>query len=99
MHIDNFGRNDFCTKQLVPFNVAPTTKMLFCPELLDTNYMSRRKLIGTLLGILLLTIGVLVFIHFSNDHAECETVVENSIATNGEIVTTEWHICNEWFNI
>jgi hypothetical protein len=61
--------------------------------------MSRQKLIGTLLGIFLLTIGVVIFIFFSNDHAECETVVENSIGTNGEIVTTERHICNERFNL
>ncbi len=61
--------------------------------------MSRLKLIGTLLGIFLITIGVVIFILFSNDHAECETVVENSIDTNGEIVTTERHICNERFKI
>lgn len=61
--------------------------------------MNKRTLLGTITGIVLLTAGILIFIHFSNDHAECETVVENSIGTHGEIVTTERHICNERFNI
>jgi hypothetical protein len=60
--------------------------------------MNNKKLIGTLIGILLLTIGVVMFIHSSNDHAECETVVENSVGVDGEVVTTERHICNERFS-
>lgn len=64
-----------------------------------TTYMRRQTLIGAVLGIFLLAIGIVIFIHFSNDHAECETVVEKSIGTNGEIVMSERHICNERFNI
>jgi len=55
-------------------------------------------LIGTIFGIVLLTAGILTFIHVSNDHVECETVVENTVGPNGEVVTTERHICNERFN-
>jgi len=60
--------------------------------------MTKRTLLGSILGIVILTAGILTFIHFSNDHVECETIVENSVGINGEIITTEKHICNERFN-
>ena len=61
--------------------------------------MTKRVLFGTIISIAILTVGVLLFIHFTNDHAECETIVENTIGRNGESISTTKHICNETFNI
>jgi hypothetical protein len=52
----------------------------------------------SVLGVILLTTGTLAFIHYNNDHIECENVVEYSIGANGEEITTEKHICKERFN-
>ena len=61
--------------------------------------MKKTKLITLILGITMVTIGVLVFIHFSNDHIECENVVKYSIGENGESIKEVKHICKERFHL
>jgi hypothetical protein len=51
-----------------------------------------------ILGICLITLQILVFIHFANDHVECEYEIENTIGANGEKIITKKHICKEQFN-
>jgi hypothetical protein len=49
-----------------------------------------------LLGaIVLTTVAIVIFIHFSNDHMECENYTEHSIGQNGEKISTEKHLCRE----
>ncbi|WP_338409154.1 hypothetical protein [uncultured Flavobacterium sp.] len=49
-------------------------------------------------SILIVFLFVVVFIHFSNDHKECETVVNTLTYSNGTVVKTEEHICKEIYN-
>ena len=56
----------------------------------------KRKIIFGL--ILVLTISALTFIHFSNDHIECETIFDRKIDSNGIVIKTEEHICKEKYN-
>ena len=66
-----------------------------------------------ILGLILIsTISALSFIYFSNDHIECETVVNNTSDSltnlsqifintsdsNGNIIKTEEHNCKEKYN-
>ncbi len=57
-----------------------------------------KKNIITLFSIAILTISCLGFIHFSNDHVECETISESIKNANSEIVIIEKHICKEKYN-
>ena len=57
-----------------------------------------KKNIIVVLGVALITLGVVCFIHFNNDHIECINVTEHSLGENGEKITTEKHICKERFN-
>lgn len=51
------------------------------------------------LGLILIgTISALIFIHFSNDHKECDTVTNTTTDSNGNSVKTEEHICKEKYN-
>lgn len=61
--------------------------------------MRRKNSIYTFFGIAFFTIGILIFIHFSNDHVECENVIENFVGKNGEDISIEKHVCKEKFNI
>jgi hypothetical protein len=56
------------------------------------------KLTLILTSILIVTAAILLFIHFSNDHIECGTVLNTVKNANGEIVQTENHICKEKYN-
>jgi hypothetical protein len=49
-------------------------------------------------SILILTLSVLTFIHFSNDHIECITIVKKEMDKNGNKITKEEHICKEKYN-
>ncbi len=52
-----------------------------------------------ILGLILIgTITALIFIHFSNDHKECDTVTNSLTDSNGTSVKTEEHICKERYN-
>ncbi|MFD2907491.1 hypothetical protein ACFSX9_01960 [Flavobacterium ardleyense] len=52
-----------------------------------------------ILGLILIgTIATLIFIHFSNDHEECDTVTSTTTDSNGNSVKTEAHICKEKYN-
>ncbi|WP_157504773.1 hypothetical protein [Flavobacterium tegetincola] len=57
-----------------------------------------KKLTLILFSIIISTASVLLFIHFSNDHIECETVSNTVKKSNGETVITERHICKEKYN-
>ena len=48
--------------------------------------------------ILIVTISVLTFIHFSNDHKECFTEISTETDSNGNVVKEEKHICKEKYN-
>ena len=50
------------------------------------------------LFVILLSFGAYIFIHFSNDHVECQTTIETTYGGNGEKITTEKHICFETYN-
>jgi|688.fasta_scaffold1274504_2 hypothetical protein len=49
-------------------------------------------------SILVLTLSVLTFIYFSNDHKECSKYVENKVDTNGNNVVSKKHVCKEKYN-
>jgi len=44
------------------------------------------------------TIGIIRFIKLSNDHKECNQIIEKKLDSNGNTVTTKIHICNEKYN-
>lgn len=48
-----------------------------------------------LAGIIIIGIAALVFIHFTNNHMECNTVTKISVGLNGEKVVVDRHICKE----
>jgi hypothetical protein len=49
-------------------------------------------------SILVLTLSVLTFIDFSNDHIECVTIVKKEMDKNGKKINKEEHICKERYN-
>lgn len=51
-----------------------------------------------LVSILIVTLSVLTFIHFSNDHKECSTSVDNKVDKNGIKIILEKHVCKENYN-
>ena len=48
--------------------------------------------------IIFVAIG-LMFIYFSNDHAECYEEIETRQSSDGTAITTNKHICKEHYNI
>lgn len=61
--------------------------------------MNTKAQIIFLLGAVVLTVGIVIFIYFSNDHTECENIIEQSIGANGEKISTARHLCKERFNL
>jgi len=57
-----------------------------------------KKLALILVSIIISTVSILFFIHYSNDHVECETIVNKVKNTDGEIVTKVSHICKEKYS-
>lgn len=57
-----------------------------------------KKNILILGSIVLVAFSALIFIHFSNDHIECEVISNSETTSDGDIVITEQHICNEKYN-
>ena len=57
-----------------------------------------KKLTIILASIIISTGSILFFIHYSNDHVECETISNTVKNTDGGIVKTENHICKETFS-
>jgi uncharacterized protein YxeA len=49
--------------------------------------------------IILLSIMAILFIKKSNDHLECFNETEAIKNSNGNVVTTNKHICKEKYNI
>ena len=58
-----------------------------------------KKKVVFMFAIFLMSCAVLVFIHYSNDHKECETKIETYYGSSGEKVIKEKHICNEKYNL
>jgi hypothetical protein len=61
--------------------------------------MKETKAEVRIIGIVLLVLGALVFIRFTNDHMECDTIITEVISVHGEKISTEKHICKEKFNL
>ncbi|MFP5437675.1 MAG: hypothetical protein ACLGH8_07830 [Bacteroidia bacterium] len=61
--------------------------------------MKPKLVLTALLATLLLALGGVLFIHFTNDHKECETVKEYSVSPKDEKIMMERHICRERFAI
>lgn len=57
-----------------------------------------KKFTLILASIIISTVSILLFIHYSNDHVECETISSTAKNANGETFTIENHICKEKFN-
>jgi len=55
--------------------------------------MNIKSFFGVLTAISAVTLGVLCFLHFSNDHVACDTVVEHVAGESGEKIVVEKHIC------
>ena len=52
------------------------------------------------ISIICLSIMVIIFIHYSNDHSECKLIEETTVSEDGlTTVTTKKHSCNEAFNL
>ncbi len=62
------------------------------------NMRNKKSIIGTIL-IIVFAIGIITFIHFGNDHAECQNIIQNYAGEDGEQISIENHICKERFNI
>jgi 1,4-dihydroxy-2-naphthoate octaprenyltransferase len=60
--------------------------------------MKKKVLIGFTL-LLIACIGLQMFIHFANDHKECEDTVRHYINGNGNAVVEKEHICKEKFSL
>ena len=60
--------------------------------------MQKNKIIFSFLGVLIILVGVTIFIKNSNDHKECDVVIEPTKDTRGNTVTIKKHICKENFN-
>ena len=58
-----------------------------------------KKFIVIILLVTAITILGIVFIHFTNDHVECEQKVETVIKADGTEVRTSKHICKERYNL
>lgn len=67
-------------------------------RLITRNMKSKNK-VFTISTIVIMTAAILGFIHFSNDHIECQNVIESQIGEHGEQISIEKHICKERFNI
>ena len=61
--------------------------------------MKKRTFNFILIGIVVLAISALTFIHFTNDHMECEVVNETSVGANGKQIVVNKHICREKYNL
>jgi hypothetical protein len=51
------------------------------------------------MAILFISIGIIIFIHFTNDHKECKIISETTFGINGEKIITDKHICYEKYNL
>jgi len=51
------------------------------------------------IGFVVFFVALLIFIKFSNDHIECETVTDSFKDKDGNKVLKTSHICHEKFNL
>ena len=58
----------------------------------------KRKSLITLLLLLTITAGALLFIKESNDHKECNDRYESSKDNHGNLVVSKQHICQEKYS-
>lgn len=61
----------------------------------EVKTMNKRGQIILLFGAVVLIVGIVIFIYFSNDHMQCENFIEHSIGAKGETISTERHLCRE----
>lgn len=61
--------------------------------------MKPKLMLVALVAVVLLAVGGVLFIHFTNDHTECETVKEYTITPKGEKIIVVRHVCRERFAI
>jgi hypothetical protein len=61
--------------------------------------MKPKLMLTALVAVVALAVGGVLFIHFTNDHAECDTVKEYNVTPKGEKIVIERHICRERFAI
>lgn len=61
--------------------------------------MKPKLMLTALLAVVLLAVGGVLFIHFTNNHEECETVKEYTVTPKGEKIVIERHVCQERFAI
>ncbi|MFT5941308.1 MAG: hypothetical protein ACI9AV_000424 [Sediminicola sp.] len=52
-------------------------------KLTKQKVMDKKTLIASIFEIAAFTGGILAFIHFNNDHIECENTIEYSVDQNG----------------
>jgi hypothetical protein len=50
-------------------------------------------------SIVTVTISIVTFIHFSNDHVECSYDSKTVVDQYGNTAKTEKHICKEKYNL
>ena len=49
-------------------------------------------------AVIIAALGIMFFIHFSNDHIECKTITESKINADGIVVKSQSHICKEKYS-
>lgn len=60
--------------------------------------MTKAKKILVFGALTIITLGVVMFIVFSNDHVECEHTTKTYTDADGNKVTENKHICKEKFS-
>ena len=58
-----------------------------------------KKTVLIFFSIVTVTISIVTFIHFSNDHVECSYDSKTVVDQYGNTVKTEKHICEEKYNL
>jgi hypothetical protein len=57
-----------------------------------------KKSIFILTSLLAIVASSVIFILYSNDHLECDTITKTTVSKSGEKITTTEHVCKERFN-
>lgn len=61
--------------------------------------MKKRSFLIAIALLLVVTLGTVLFIHYSNDHKECEETIVHTTDTNGNDVVVTEHHCKENFHL
>ena len=60
--------------------------------------MPTKKTLNFIAILLLISLSTVFFIKISNDHKECDQVVNKELDKNGIEVTNEDHVCKEKYS-